>query len=122
MDKDQESFLIELLNDFKIEASEHYQAIVEGLIILEKSSDASVQQSTIEKIFREVHSLKGSARAVNLLDIEKLCMSLENVFNSLKKGDSKLFPPMFDAFHKSTDLLYPVSYTHLRAHETDSYL
>lgn len=106
MDKDQESFLIELLNDFKIEASEHYQAIVEGLIVLEKSSDASVQQSTIERIFREVHSLKGSARAVNLLDIEKLCMSLENVFNSLKKGDSKLFPPMFDAFHKSTDLLY----------------
>jgi len=32
-------------------------------------------------------------------------MNLETVFNSLKKGDSKLIPPLFDAFHKATDLL-----------------
>ncbi|MFZ4399700.1 MAG: hybrid sensor histidine kinase/response regulator [Bacteroidales bacterium] len=105
MDKDQENFLNELLNDFRIEASEHYQAIVNGLLILEKNVDTSVLKSTIENIFREVHSLKGAARAVNLLDIEKLCMSMENIFNSLKKGDISLFPPMFDAFYKATDLL-----------------
>jgi len=105
MDKDQEDFLNELLDDFKIEAAEHYHAIVDGLIVLEKTNDPSIQKSEIEKIFREVHSLKGASRAVNLLDIEKLCMNLETVFNSLKKGESKLFPPMFDAFHKATDLL-----------------
>ena len=105
MDKNQESFLNELLNDFKVEASEHYQAIVDGLIMLEKNSDALIQKTEIEKIFREVHSLKGASRAVNLMDIEKLCMNLETVFNSLKKGDSKLIPPLFDAFHKATDLL-----------------
>lgn len=105
MDKDQESFLNELLDDFKIEASEHYQAIVNGLIELEKTQDVTIQKSEIEKIFREVHSLKGASRAVNLVDIEKLCMSLETIFNSLKKGESKLFPPMFDVFHKATDLL-----------------
>lgn len=105
MDKEQERFLNELLNDFKIEASEHYQALVNGLVVLEKNEDTSIQQTTIETIFREVHSLKGASRAVNLLDIEKLCMSLENIFNGLKKGDSKLFPPMFEAFYKATDLL-----------------
>jgi len=105
MDHDQESFLNELLTDFKVEASEHYQTMVDGIIVLEKTQDASVQKSEIEKIFRVAHSLKGASRAVNLLDIEKLCMSLEHIFNSLKKNESTLFPPMFDAFHKATDLL-----------------
>lgn len=105
MSKEEENFLAELLNDFKIEASEHYQAIVNGLIVLEKTDETSLQQSEIEKIFREVHSLKGASRAVNLLDVEKLCMQLETVFNSLKKGEAVLFPSIFDAFHKATDLL-----------------
>ncbi len=106
MDTEQERFLNELLNDFRIEASEHYQAIIDGLILLENSADASVQHSTIEKIFREVHSLKGASRAVNLLDIEKLCSGLENVFSSLKKGESTLILPLIDAFHKASDLLH----------------
>jgi len=106
MDQDQESFLNELLDDFKIEASEHYQAIVDGLIVLENTVDVFIQKSELEKIFREVHSLKGASRAVNLMNIEKLCMHLETVFNSLKKGESTLFPPLFDVFHKATDLLF----------------
>jgi two-component system chemotaxis sensor kinase CheA len=105
MDQEQERFLNELLNDFRIEASEHYLAIVEGLISLENSSDTTNQQTTIEKIFRETHSLKGASRAVNLMDIEKLCSSLENVFNSLKKGESILILPLLDALHKAADLL-----------------
>ena len=105
MNKNQDDFLKELLNDFKIEASEHYQAIIDGLITMEKNKDAKSQQLCIETIFREVHSLKGASRAVNLLEIEKLCMNLENVFNSLKKGEAKLFPPMIDVFYKATDLL-----------------
>lgn len=105
MDTDQERFLNELLNDFRIEATEHYQAIVDGLIILENNSDASVTHPTIERVFREVHSLKGASRAVNLQSIEKLCAALENVFNSLKKGESTLILPLVDAFHKASDLL-----------------
>jgi two-component system chemotaxis sensor kinase CheA len=105
MDKSQEHFLKELLAEFKVEASEHYQNMVNGLITIEKTKDISVKNSTIESIFREVHSLKGAARAVNLLDIEKLCMSLENIFNSLKKGQSSLSSPMVESFHKAADLL-----------------
>ena len=105
MDKDQENFLNELLNDFKIEAAEHLQAIIDGLIMLEKNKDIFSQKTAIENIFREVHSLKGAASAVNLSDIEKLCMGMEDVFNNLKKGNSRLIPPLFDTFYKATDLL-----------------
>jgi len=105
MNRDQESFLNELLIDFRIEASEHYQTIVDGLIVLEKTQDPIIQKTEIEKIFREIHSLKGASRAVNLVGIEKLCMNLETVFSSLKKGESRLFPPLFDVLYKATDLL-----------------
>ncbi len=105
MDKNQENFLKELLNDFKIEASEHYQAIIDGLLVLEKENDATIQKACIEKVFREIHSLKGASRAVNLLDIEKLCMNLENIFNSLKKGEVKLSGQLLDVFYKANDLL-----------------
>ncbi len=105
MNQSEENFLKELLADFKVEAGEHYQAIVSGLIAIEKSKDVSVQNSTIEIVFREVHSLKGASRAVNLLDIEKLCMALENIFNSLKKGQSMLSAQMFESLYKAADLL-----------------
>lgn len=106
MDAEQERFLNELLNDFRIEAAEHYQAIVDGLIILENNSDAALIHATVETIFREAHSLKGASRAVNLPSIEKWCAGLENVFNSLKKGESTLNLPLIDACHKASDLLY----------------
>ncbi len=105
MATDQEAFLRELLNDFKTEAEEHYQAILKGLLELEKVAQTSDKKSIVEIVFREVHSLKGAARAVNQLDIEKLCMSVEGVFHGLKKGDIVLLPPLFDALYKALDTL-----------------
>ncbi|MEN6619166.1 MAG: response regulator [Rikenellaceae bacterium] len=105
MNNDQEEFLKELLADFKIEAYEHYQSIVSGLLYLEKESDGENSKSMIEQIFREAHSLKGAARAVNLLDIEKLCVVMESLFNSIKKGEVRLTTPLFDALYSALDIL-----------------
>ena len=105
MATDQEAFLRELLNDFKVEADEHYQAILKGLLELEKGVQPDDQKNIVETVFREVHSLKGAARAVNQLDIEKLCMSLEGVFHSLKQGFVSTTPQMFDAMYKALEVL-----------------
>ncbi len=105
MSNDQDEFLKELLADFRIEATEHYNSILEGLLLLEKSGLSIPDITIIEKVFRCTHSLKGAARAVNLLDIEKLCMPLETIFNSLKKGESALSPPLFDILYKALDVL-----------------
>ncbi len=113
MDKEQEAFLRELLNDFKIEAAEHYQSVVSGLLELEKNppsaellaGEGSRYQQIVETVFREVHSLKGAARAVNLSDIERLCMSVEGIFHKLKKGEITLFPQLFDLLYKAMDTL-----------------
>lgn len=97
----QDEFLRDLLNDFRIEAREHHQAIVDGLLKLEKNTDPAI----VEIVFREIHSLKGAARAVNLTAIEQLCMNMENFFQKIKKGNLQLRAEMFDTLYNAADTL-----------------
>ena len=79
-----DAFMKRLLSTFKVEADEHIKNITAGLIELEKDLEPQVKAGIIEAMFREAHSLKGAARAVNLTDIETICQSLESVFSGLK--------------------------------------
>ena len=105
MAKSQDNFLRELLEDFKIEAAEHQQAIVAGMLLLEKQPSPVEYQKIVETTFREFHSLKGAARAVNQSDIERLCQVMEGVFHQLKDGRAKLTPPLLDLLFKGVDAL-----------------
>ncbi len=100
-----EEFLRELLKDFRVEAAEHLQAIVDGLLMLEKKPDDEAGEALIESMFREVHSMKGAARAVNLVQIEQLCMSLEDVFHEIKNKQLTLQSHMFGLFYRTSDTL-----------------
>ena len=106
MDKKKEDdFLSKLLATFKIEAKEHIDAISSGLVGLEKTVTAEEQMQIIETIFREAHSLKGAARAVNLSEIESVCQSLETVFAILKRREIALSSELFDVLHNAVDTL-----------------
>lgn len=96
-----EDFLRKLLLTFKIEAEEHITAISYGLIQLEKDSLLENQKKNIEIVLREVHSLKGAARSVNILEIEAICQSLESVFAALQNEKIDLSPTLFDLFHQA---------------------
>ena len=102
MDQKNSDFVRKLLSTFKIEAAEHIQAISSGLLELEKESSAEKQRIVIEALFREAHSLKGAARAVNQSEIEAVCQSLESVFVALKRQEMlpspALFPELFGDF------------------------
>jgi len=105
MSKDQDDFLKELLNDFKIEGAEHLQAMVNGLLKLEKDINSPEKKAVVETVFREMHSMKGASRAVNLMQIERLCMNLESVFHEIKNENLHLTKEMFDVFFQATDIL-----------------
>ena len=105
MNKKQEEFLRELLADFMIEAAEHRQTIITGLLELEKDHDKENRQDLVEVTFREIHSLKGAARAVNLIDIERLCQGMESVFSLLKQKSISVSQLFFDAIYAAIDLL-----------------
>jgi two-component system chemotaxis sensor kinase CheA len=93
-----EEFYKQLLATFREEAEEHLGEITEELIELEK---AGVIQGSplIERVYRKTHSLKGSARAVNLREIESVCQNLESVFSLMKKGEFIPDEAAFDVFH-----------------------
>jgi two-component system chemotaxis sensor kinase CheA len=101
--KDDE-FLKKLLATFRVEADEHLKAVSSGLLELEKAPTDPRRAELVEAIFREAHSLKGAARAVNFTDIESLCQSLETVFAGMKTG-AGASGQLFDLLQQALDAL-----------------
>jgi|WetSurMetagenome_2_1015567.scaffolds.fasta_scaffold01201_3 two-component system, chemotaxis family, sensor kinase CheA len=101
MDKQNEDFLKRLLATFRIEAGEHLQAMSAGLIELENNPAEVRYAEIVEMVFREAHSLKGAARAVNLREIESVCQSMESVFAALKGNRLAVSPPLFDLMQEA---------------------
>lgn len=100
-----EEFLKRLQAAFQVEAEEHTQAMSSGLLELESAPPGDARAALIEKIFREAHSLKGAARAVNITEIESVCQALENVFSAWKKKESEPMPEQFDGLYKAVDFV-----------------
>jgi two-component system chemotaxis sensor kinase CheA len=105
MAQKENDFLKKLLATFKVEAEEHLQAITSGLLELEKTPAAERKIQIVESVFREVHSLKGAARAVNNSEIEAVCQSLEGVFAALKRKELAPSPELCDLLHPVVDAL-----------------
>lgn len=103
MVSNEEAFFKELLSMFKIEAEEHLKAISSGLLKLEKTAKVKDQVPIVETVYREAHSLKGAARAVNLIDVETVCQSMETVFSALKHQQVEITAELFDVLHQSVD-------------------
>lgn len=105
MDKKNNEFLKRLLATFSIEAEDRINKIYSGLMSLEKQASPEKAIEEIEIIFREAHSLKGASRAVNLINIEKICQSMESIFASLKSGKIILSPDLIKLLFASVDLI-----------------
>jgi two-component system chemotaxis sensor kinase CheA len=108
MDTHDHDFLKRLRATFEVEAREHIRAMSSGLIALERSTVADQQLDIIEAIFREAHSLKGAARAVNLAEIEAICQALETVFAALKRQEIVVSTELYDILHQTLDSLGPL--------------
>ncbi|MFZ2959457.1 MAG: hybrid sensor histidine kinase/response regulator [Candidatus Ozemobacteraceae bacterium] len=108
MDPKDAEFLKRLQGVFKVEAEEHIRTITTGLLDLENSTSSEKQMEIIETVFREVHSLKGSARSVGMKDIESVCHPVETVFSALKRKEVALTPQMFNLLHRSVDFISPL--------------
>lgn len=100
-----DELLKKLLVTFRIEAGEHLQAMAAGLLALENMPAGERLAEIVETIFREAHSLKGAARAVNLMEIESVCQSLESVFAALKGKRLAVSPSLVDLLQQAVDAL-----------------
>jgi len=105
MNTNDEQFWQELLAAFKVEADEHINTITSGLMELEKTTEPAQKKKIIETIFREAHSLKGAARAVNITSVEEICQALENVFAALKKDNNKFSSEFSNVLLQAVDVI-----------------
>lgn len=111
MNEKENDLLKKLKKIFGIEAKERLEVISAGLLELEKNPAAQIQSEIIESIFREVHSLKGAARAVNMADVELLCHSIENVFAALKHKKIRFTTDIFDLLFNANDTIEKLIFT-----------
>ncbi|HEV8692678.1 MAG TPA: hybrid sensor histidine kinase/response regulator [Lysobacter sp.] len=103
MDKHGKDLRQRLLSAFQAEAQEHLQALSSGLVALEGMSAPEEWMPVVEIVFRDAHSLKGAARAIDQIDIESICQAMESVFAAVKRGELKLLPPVLDVLNEAVD-------------------
>lgn len=94
--KREQEFLAKLLETFQIEAEEHVKTITDGLLALERNDSKINSSEVIETIYREAHSLKGAARAVNHSIIQEITQSYESVLSAYKDGKISSTASFFD--------------------------
>jgi two-component system chemotaxis sensor kinase CheA len=104
-------FILKLKEAFLQEAEEQIRVIASGLLEIEQNSLSEPSRPIVERIFREVHNLKGSARAADFPNVEKVCQSLESVFAGLKSGSLELTAAGLDVIHRAVTLTEKLSST-----------
>lgn len=95
----------QLINSFKVEQTEHIQRINQGLLALEKDPGRANRPAILEEIFREVHSLKGAARAVGMTIIESLSHGMEELLLQAKEGRLTFTGELFDLLYQTLDMI-----------------
>ncbi|MPZ47142.1 MAG: response regulator [Betaproteobacteria bacterium] len=71
---------------FRAEAHEQLRSMSAALDEWPPVPGAELPAALVERMFRDAHTLKGAARAVNRRDMEAVCQALENAFAALKRG------------------------------------
>jgi len=74
----------ELLPLFQSECEERLVSIQDSLAEINEAGQATPPADAVEQLLREMHSLKGASRAVNLGSIEALCHAFEQVLVNLQ--------------------------------------
>jgi two-component system chemotaxis sensor kinase CheA len=103
-DKD---FMRKLLAIFRTEAEEHLQGIISNIVLLEQAGGVA-RKDLVDRILRTLHTLKGAARSVSLVDMEALCHAMESVFSAIGASAGALAPAQFDTIHQAGALAQPL--------------
>lgn len=75
----------DLIDEFVTESKEHIADIEEDLIRIETDRE-NVDPEVINRVFRAAHSIKGSAKFLDLTNIGDLAHKMEDVLNLIRAG------------------------------------
>ena len=87
---------------FSEEARDLIRSMTEGLLRLEKEPGDT---ETLNALFRSAHSIKGSARMMNLKKINQTAHKIEDVMDDLRKGKVELTGELVGIMLKGFDII-----------------
>ncbi|HET9744036.1 MAG TPA: response regulator [Terriglobales bacterium] len=96
----------EILEFFVPEAEEHLQVVQDCLLALEQSPDPE----NIHRLFRAMHTVKGSAAQVGWHRISRVAHSAEDLVGRLRDGELKPNQQVIDLCLESVDVLKKLLY------------
>jgi chemosensory pili system protein ChpA (sensor histidine kinase/response regulator) len=91
----------EILEFFQPEAEEHLQIVSDCLLSLE----ANHSPEEINKLFRAIHTVKGSAAQVGLKRLGAIAHRVEDLIGRLREGEIDPLPQVIDLCLESVDVL-----------------
>jgi chemosensory pili system protein ChpA (sensor histidine kinase/response regulator) len=91
----------EILEFFQPEAEEHLQIVSDCLISLEGINNPD----EINKLFRAIHTVKGSAAQVGLKRLGAIAHRVEDLIGRLREGELEPSPAVIDVCLESVDIL-----------------
>lgn len=89
-----DEILKQVVHIFADEGREQVDTIIAALLAMEKDASAAPQQ--VEELFRQAHSLKGSAGSLNLRELEALAHQLETAMTPVRRGKTALARELVD--------------------------
>jgi len=95
----------EFLFTFRAEAEERLRNMGEGLMALENEPG---NEDLIKKLFREAHTLKGSAGMMGFVAIKELSHRSEDILTSVQKGQVKVGKALTDLLLETLDRIEQV--------------
>lgn len=90
------------IKQFKEEADEHIQNLNQGLMDLEHDPE---NKSTLDLIFREAHTLKGSANMMGFTDVSNVAHAMEDLLDRARTKKIKINTSIIDILLESLDFL-----------------
>lgn len=94
----------EVMEAFAEEASDRLSTLEASLLDLERAPDAP-QDGLLDAVFRDAHSIKAGANLLRLERVEAAAHGLENVLDSLRKGQLTPRKDVTQALLDGVDLL-----------------
>lgn len=102
----------QVLHDFLVESQENLEQLERELMELELAPDSD---EFIRSVFRIIHSIKGNARFLNLLTLDRLAHRTEDVLARLRDHSLTLDSNLSSVLLNSTDMMKSML-VHLKEH------
>lgn len=92
----------ELKEDFLVEANEHLQNVIDGLLVIEQKYN---DYELVNSIFRSIHSIKGGAMYLNFEKIVDTAHVMETLLDKIRSFEIIVNKSVIDYLFRGTNIL-----------------